>query len=41
MFMPDILSTQGTLIKSTLTTRIVGDEITLKLRGKSVKPATA
>jgi hypothetical protein len=39
MFIPDILSTQGTLLKSTVATSIVGDQITLKLRGKTVRPA--
>jgi hypothetical protein len=38
MLIPDILSTQGTLLKSTLTAEIVGDQMTIKLRGKTVKP---
>ena len=37
IFLPDILSTRGTLLKSTLTASIEGDQVTLKLRGKTVK----
>jgi hypothetical protein len=35
---PDILSMQGTLLNATLAYSIEGDQITVKLRGKSVKP---
>ncbi|HUV70001.1 MAG TPA: hypothetical protein VMW15_10095 [Terracidiphilus sp.] len=38
MLIPDILSPQGPLLKSTLSTYIEGDQITLKFRGKTVKP---
>lgn len=37
MITPDILSTQGTLLNATLVSRIEGDRVTVKLRGKSVK----
>jgi hypothetical protein len=39
MLMPDILSVDGTLLNASVTSSIVGDQIAVKLRGKSVKPA--
>jgi hypothetical protein len=40
MIIPDILSKQGTLLNATLGYSLEGDQITVSLRGKSVKPGS-